>query len=253
MSDKLAKVDSFAALVPVDGPAGLFSQDEVMSDNIGVGGVSPSQLDRVKVPSGGGTAWEIPTLDGKGDVAKELDVIIVAARDVRSYYDTKYTGGNEPPVCHSLDCVTGVGEPGGNCEDCPFSQWESATDDDGNPTNGQACNQRKLMLCIAKDSALPFVISAPPTSLKSVGTYFLRLAGQMLPHWGVVTKLVLEKGKSGGGIDYSVIAPSYVRTLTPEEVPAIRQYRKNLLPMFNLISAEQAEADVEDAEFEETE
>ena len=236
MSDKLAKITEFRAITPSgDADDGLFGAAEV-SENIGGGTISPSQLDRVKVPSGGGMAWEVPTLDGKGDVVKELDVIIVAARDVRSYYSEKYDGGNTPPDCYSLDCKTGVGEPGGDCSLCPFSQWGSAVDDKGNATDGQACSQRKMMLCIQKDSTLPFLINVPPSSLKTVGTYFLRLAGGGLPYWGVVTKLALQKAQSQSGITFSRIAPEYVRTLTADEVPGIRRYRANLLPMFNLVS-----------------
>lgn len=238
MADKLAKVDTFQAIVPASDAKALFNRNEVIEENMGAGGLSPNQLDRVKVPSGGGLAFEVPTLDGSGDIAKSLEVVIVAARDIRAYYATKYKGGNQPPDCFSIDCVHGNGNPGGMCQTCPFSQWGSAVDDEGQPTNGQACSQKKMMLCITKESTIPFVISAPPTSLKSLQSYFLRLAGQGLPYWGVVTKLSLEKGKSTGGIDYSVLKPEYVRTLTEEEVPYMRAYRANLLPMFNLVKPE---------------
>jgi hypothetical protein len=230
--DALAKVDTFSALAPIGDSNTGFSRSEVMAENLGAGGLSPNDLDRVKTPAGGGTAWEIPTLDGKGDIAKELEVIIVAASDVRAYYSDKFNGDNSPPDCFSSDCITGNGDPGGPCDACEFSQWGTAVDDNGEPTGGQACNKRKMMLCIGKDSTLPFVISAPPSSLKSIAKYFMRLAGASLPYYGVVTSLTLEKAKSGGGITYSLIVPEFVRTLTEEEVPAIQQYRANLLPMF---------------------
>lgn len=234
-SDALAKVNTFAALTPL-GEGGLdtgFDRSEVMAENLGAGGLSPGDLDRVKTPSGGGTAWEIPTLDGQGDIAKELEVIIVAANDVRAYYETKYDGDKNPPDCFSLDCKTGVGNPGGSCASCEWSQWGTATDDKGDFTDGQACSQRKMMLCIGPDSTLPFVISVPPSSLKSISKYFMRLAGANLPYYGVVTTLALEKAKSGGGIVFSRIVPEYVRALTEEEVPGIKAYRESLLPMFD--------------------
>jgi hypothetical protein len=239
MSDKLAKIDTFSALAPAGENDLGFDPAAVMAENMGAGGLDPTKLDRIKIPAGGGTAWEIPTLDGKGDVAKELEGIIVAKRDVRSYYATKYTGGNEPPECYSIDCKTGVGEPGGSCEECPFSEWGTAKDDEGNFTGGQACNQRLMMLFIQKNSILPLVISIPPSSLKSMTPYFLRLAGSGLYYWAVVSKLTLEKDKSGSGIDYSKVVPEYVRTLSvKEEIPAIKQYRQNLLPTFNLMQPE---------------
>ena len=237
----LAKVETFAALVPMgDDTTNLgFSREDVMRDNLGAGGVDPNKLDRVKIPSGGGTAWEIPTLDGKGDIAKSLEVVIVAAQDVRSYYASKYDGSKNPPDCASLDCITGSGEPGGDCRACPKAQWGSAVDKDDNPTDGQACSQRKMMLCISKDSTLPFVVSIPPGSLNNLGKYFMRLAGANLPYWGVVTSLSLEKTDSGGGITFSAVLPEYVRTLTADEIPGVKTYRQGLGPMFNMMPADQ--------------
>jgi hypothetical protein len=242
-NDKLAKVDTFAALAPMGETDLGFDPAQVMAENIGAAGIDPSKLDRVKIPAGGGQAWEIPTLDGKGDVAKELNVIIVAKADVRSYYDTKFSGGNEPPSCYSIDCVHGVGNPGGLCDDCAFSKFGTARDDEGNFTDGQACSQRLMMLCIKGDSTLPFVISAPPSSLKTIEPYFIRLAGQRLPFWAVVTNLSLQKQKSGSGIIYSQVQPEYVRTLTKDEIASLREYRENLLPTFNLLAPEPKDQD----------
>lgn len=234
--DKLAKVDTFAALTPMGEGDSPFSQAEVMADNLGAGGLDPSQLDKVKIPSGGGVAWEVPTLTGETDIAKELEVIIVAKRDVRAYYSTRYDGSKNPPDCFSLDTVTGTGEPGGNCESCPHSQWGTAVDDNGNPTNGQACNQRMMLLCIGPGSTIPFVISVPPSSLKTMKPYLVRLSGARLPFWAVVTSLKLEKQDGSGSIAHSVVKPDFVRTLTEEEVPAIRAYRESLLPMFSMVA-----------------
>jgi hypothetical protein len=245
MSTKLAKIDTFAAISPVtDDVSELgFSAQDVMAENLGPGGLDPTKLDRVKIPAGGGTAWEIPTLDGKGDVVKDLTVIIVAKRDVRSYYATKYSGGNEPPDCYSVNCIHGVGDPGGMCETCPFSQFGTAKDENGEFTDGQACSQRLMLLCIAPDSLIPFVVSVPPSSLKTMQPYFIRLAGQRLPYWAVVTTLTLNKDKSGSGITFSKVVPEYARTLTKDEVVALRSYRENLLPTFNLVQPEPKEQD----------
>lgn len=241
---------TFAALAPMNDEESLFAPDEVMADNFGNQTLNPNDLDRVKIPAGGGTAWEVPTIDGEIEYRKELNVIIVAQRDVRSYYSTAFDGGNAPPDCYSLDCVNGIGEPSGKCVTCPFSQWGSATDANGNPTDGQACNQRKLLLCISEDSTLPFLISAPPSSLKALKKYLVRLSGAKLPFWGVVTSLTLEKQKSGGGIDHSVINPKYVRTITKEEIPLMRSYRQSLLSMFDMVRPDEDVVEAEPADEE---
>jgi hypothetical protein len=237
---ELAKTETFVAIAPYDPDADHtgFDRRDVMKENLGAGGLDPTKLDRVKIPAGGGTAWEIPTLDGKGDIAKSLEVIIVAAQDVRSYYATEYDGSKNPPDCASLDTVTGSGEPGGQCRDCPKSKWGTAVDKNNNPTDGQACDQRKMMLCITKDSTLPFVVSIPPGSLGNINKYFMRLAGANLYFWAAVTNLSLKKTDSGGGIPYSVVVPEYVRSLSKEEIEGIIAYREGLGPMFNALAAE---------------
>jgi hypothetical protein len=215
-----------------------FSHQEVMEANLGPSGLDTTKLDRVKIPSGGGTAWEIPTLDGKGDIAKVLEVVIVAAQDIRAYYASKYSGEKVPPDCFSMDCIVGVGNPGGGCSECAWSQWGTAVDQDDNPTDGQACSQRKLMICLGKDSTLPFVVSIPPGSLSNMTKYLMRLSGASLPFYAVVTNLALEKVDSGGGIPYSTVKPEYVRTLTGDEIAGVKSYRAGLGPLFNAITPE---------------
>ena len=233
----LAKAEPFRALVPmIEGGSG-FDPAAVMRENIGPDGLDPNSLDKVKIPSGGGIAWEIPTLDGTGDIAKTLEVVIVAAQDVRAYYSTRYTGDKNPPDCVSLDAKTGAGEPGGPCATCQHAQWGTAKNDEGEFTDGQACSQKKMMLCLNQDSTLPFVIKIPSGSLGNLSKYFMRLAGANLFYYAVVTRLSLEKKASGSGVDYSTVVPEFVRALSPEEFAGVVNYRGGMLDKFTAIAA----------------
>lgn len=231
-SKALAIPDQFKALGPVvEDEDSMFSQAE-LQDSMGSKGFGPGDLERIKVPAGGSTNWEI-----YDEAQKALDIVIIAAQDVRAFYAKKYSGGNEPPDCLSLDCKFGVvGEDApdeitGNCATCPKAQWGSAVNDDGEQTGGQACNQRKMMMVYRPEDSFPFVLSIPPSSLKNLQKYFGRLvSGHDRPYWGVVTRLTLESQKSGGGIKYSSVVPEFLRELTDDEVVACKQLRERFVP-----------------------
>ena len=78
-------------------------------------------FDRVKLPIGGATAFEIPSAESEDtEMAKDITGVIVYNHPANVYYRTKYTGGKNPPDCGSFDGVKGIGTPGGNCQNCPF-------------------------------------------------------------------------------------------------------------------------------------
>jgi len=197
-------------------------------------------LDRVKVPSGGGLAWEVPTLEGETEPKKELVGVIVGIQNIRSYYAREYTGGNEPPDCSSRDGI--FGEPasdsaegyGGRCSACPMSAWKSGKN------GGQACSQRKLLLLLQEDSMLPIVVNVPPTSLRELDQFLLRLTAKKLPFFKAVVALKLVKEKSSGGIDYARIAPSFVRVLDEGEAKSAQALYAGLRSVFGHVAQETA-------------
>ena len=199
-----------------------------VSANLGDGGISPFELDRVRVPAGGGTLWTVPTLDGEKE-EKSIEGVIVHWRAPRAYWRESFdeTGGGTPPDCSSDDGVTGVGDPGGSCSVCPLARYGSAA-----KGRGQACRQMKLLFIVREGDGLPIVVVVPPSSLRAVGSYFLRLAGQQMKYHQVVTRLTLEKTKNKDGIAYSQVAAGRVAVLSPEEAAAIEQYAKGLAPLF---------------------
>lgn len=241
MSDKLAKAGKFAALAPVEDGMGL---SEIVNINMGGGGIDPSMLDKVKVPAGGSLTWEVPSLEGDTEPHKELIGVIVGIQNIRTYYATKFDGGNEPPDCFSRDGL--VGEPssdsvegyGGRCSECPKAQWGSGEN------GGQACAQRKLVLHLMSDAMLPIVVTVPPSSLKELDRYLLRLTSKRTPFYKVVSSLKLSKEKSKGGIEYARIAPAFIRMLDEDEAEAANNMFHSLHAVFGQV-AEDAAADCE--------
>jgi len=202
-----------------------FPMKEVLATNFPKG-VTPSDLDRIKVPAGGATSWEITTLKGTESV-KAIEGIILVADDNRVFYKDAYDGENTPPDCFSPDGEIGFGEPGGECKVCPLAQWGSAENG-----VGQACSLRKNMLILKPDALLPVIISAPPGSIGTVTDYLKRITSAGLPHFAVVTALKLGKKKSDSGITYAVIEPDFVRELTDDEIEKMREYRTQVVPAF---------------------
>lgn len=213
----------------------------VITANV-AGGISVFDLDRVKVPSGGGIAWMVPGLDGMKS-ATEVTGVIVAWQDQRAYWKGSYSGEGSPPDCSSADSLTGVGDPGVACRSCALAQFGSAEKFNEKTkqmesTAGQACKQVRILLLIRPEDMLPIVVACPPTSLKAIKQYFLRLAGQGIPYWGAVTKLTLAEDKNAGGIKYSKVEPRLVAQLPDSEADRIYAYHQAIAGVLNTIDAE---------------
>ena len=244
MANEVANVDQYAVLE-------MDTQDlqEIISENLGGESLSPSDLDRVKIPSGGGTTWTIPDIDGERD-EREIEGVVVFWKNVRAYWETEYDGSNNPPDCYSDDGDVGIGNPGGRCSQCPLSQWGS----DSKGGKGQECKQMRLMFVLQETSLLPLVIVLPPTSLANSKKYFLRLASAGVPYWGVTTKFTLEKDKSEGGIMYSKATLSAGAKLSPEARAKVKTYADSLRPALQNVSSDEyvtsATGQSEDEEYE---
>ena len=103
-------------------------------------------FEKIKIPSGGTTVFEISDEDGESDSVKDFTAVILHHHPLNCYYKTKYTGGSNPPDCGSFDGIIGVGDPGGECKKCPLNQYESA--EEGNGKASQACNARAMSAII---------------------------------------------------------------------------------------------------------
>lgn len=220
---------------------------DALVENVGSGGVSEFDFERIKIPTGGNLGFNVCGPEGP-DVAKEIVAVIVLSRDARAYWSEAFdsSGGNLPPDCHSFDGRFGVGEPGGDCEKCPFSQFESAVKYvKGEPVKGrgQACKATRQLFILRGASLLPEVLSLPPTSLKAAKKYMLALAGRGIPYWAAVTKIGLESDKNNDGIQYSKASFTYVGQLTGDERAKAQQYAEMLRPMVSRMATKRTDFD----------
>jgi hypothetical protein len=226
------------ALVPIDHYAVLKSSPEdlreILMANVGTAGMSDFDLDRLRVPAGGGLTWEVPGLAGT-EPAKSVEGVVVSWHDARAFWESglETSGGGAPPDCSSSDGITGQGAPGGACASCPQAQFGSAPPKEGKAARGQACKLSKLLFLVQPDTLLPLVVVGPPSSLRNLKCYMLRLSSQAIPIHGVVTALELEPATSRDGHRHSVIVPRFIGKLGAEVAQRMRAYGETVAKVFS--------------------
>ncbi len=245
----MATTETALALPDDDEPTGRWvalnrpidEVEAILADNIGDEALSEFDLPRVKVPSGGGKIWEVPTLTGtKG--TETLEGIVVAFKLTRAYWSPDAEPGT-PPQCRSDNAVVGIGDPGGECKTCPFAQYGTALNDKGEPAAGQACNAREIWFLMRPDSYLPMALALPATSLKAAKSYRVGTLGSAgMRMSSVVTSIRLEQSKSGGNT-YSRVVPMVGEVLSEQEAQRAAAYAQKFRPLFDAA----AEAIVDDA------
>lgn len=185
---------------------------------------------RIKIPSGGGLAFEVPGDDPENpDAEKEIVGVIVDHHPVNAYWQDKYSGANNPPDCASMDGKIGVDQDGNRkpCNSCPMNEWGTAEDG-----RGKACKNMHRVYILREGEMLPLLLTLPPTSLKNLSDYLgLRVITKGLRSYGVITKVSLKKAQNAGGINYSQAVFALAGKLAPAQVKAMAEYSKGIKVM----------------------
>lgn len=207
---------------------------EAFAENFGADeGLTRFDLERIRVPSGGALSFEIM---GTTEVEprKHINAIIIGGKQGRRYYkDTFGEGEKGAPDCFSDDMDTGIGNPGGNCQQCPFSQWGTANKGKG---KGQACQTRYLLFVFTPDAILPIVVDLPPASLGNYRKYraLLTTYGQRLS--SVLTRLGLEAAINASGIKYARMTFSRCGALEKETSDQLKAIADSFVPHLTRVS-----------------
>lgn len=196
----------------------LSKLQSILEENTGGQGINLFAVNRVKMPTGGATIWQMPDEDGAP--AKTIDGIIVYQHFVRAYWEGDSPTAGTPPQCSSPDGVTGYGDPGGECHACPLSKFGSRA----GGKRGQACKLGRRLYILQPDGLFPLILSLPPMSLGNASTFFLRLAEKELVYRHVVVSISLEKAQNAGGQPYARAVIRKVRVLDESERPRVDAY-----------------------------
>ena len=203
-------------------------------------GLGSLPFDRVKIPSGGGLAFELPGEDDENpESATEIVGVILDHHPVNAYWREKFAGGNEQPDCSSYDGKQGVERETGeikNCSVCPYSLF-------GSDDKGKACKNVHRVFILREGNPVPLVLSLPPTSLKYMRDYIAkRVILKGFRCWQAVTRITLKKERSAAGIAYSRAVFTFVGKLSPEKA-------KEAEAMKDCVKQQYRQLDVEGADY----
>ncbi len=232
------------ALTPVtSGPLANYSliQDaeaalELLSANLGHGGLSPSMITRIKFPSGGGTTWEIPDVTAPGGIDSQriIEGVILHWHPTRAYFPSR---DDKKPTCRSNDGQFGEGNPGGNCHECRLNQW-------GSFGKGKACKEKIAIYLVRPCDILPIRVSIPSTSLKAWQQFGFALFQKRRHFSSVVVRLSL-RAITDKQDPYSVVQFEVGHLMDEQEAARTREEHARFLQ--NLASYAAADDEFDDA------
>lgn len=178
------------------------------------------RFDRLKIPAGGSTAFEVPGEDEDTEMVKTITAVIAYHHPAYAYYATKFQGGSNPPDCGSYDGIHGTGNPGGLCRACPYNKFGSGG------SKSKACKNRHMLYLVREGEIFPVVISLPTGSLRSFTDYVKHQLTKGRKLSSIVTEISLVKATNDDGIVYSKAKFKFVRMLKPEEKEFIGEMNK---------------------------
>jgi hypothetical protein len=205
---------------------------DIISENLKNPPLSYSLFDVIKSPSGGATAFTVPTMSGD-EIMKEIMGIIIDYDTPRAYWDTPDPVEGTPPVCYSRDSL--VSFDGRPCNRCVFNEFGSKNNGNGsgNESNGKACKESVAIYLLRPDNIMPIIVRVPVSSKLIFQRYMTRLIGHMIPACGVVTRITLEKATNKTGQPYALYNFEAVKQLTPEETNSSRAFGQRFMEIMN--------------------
>jgi len=221
MSNELVKAETYLPAVN-----GANSLAEVFAEEMD--GLKFS-FERVKIPSGGMTAFQVPGDDpANPDILKEIMGVIVDDHNVNAFWFDDYTGANNPPDCSSIDGKTGtVRDPVEvvACNSCPNNQWGS----DPKGGKGKACKNMRRVYILPFGQVFPLLLTVPPTGMANFSDFkSKRIVGKGRRSYEVITKVALVQDKSNGGITYSKPTFAVASELPQEDKLALAEFSRQI-------------------------
>lgn len=198
---------------------------------------------KVKIPSGGGIAFEIQgDDDGDEDVQKQIDAVVIFTHRANGYWPGAYGSGddtNKPPVCSSMDGKTAVWAETGevrSCENCPYNEYGSGVDQTGQASRGKACkNMRRIYFMMSEDPNL-YLLTVPPTSVRDVNKQLTKILAGGTPYVGMILRFTLEKAANANGVAYSKVIIKKAGALPPAVMAQATDLRRQIKDQYKSVA-----------------
>ena len=179
-------------------------------------------FERIKMPSGETTLYQLPSETDEPEFVRAFSAVILYHHPIRAYFKSKFNGTANPPDCGSLDSITGIGNPGGDCKNCVLNEYNSG--DNGS----KACKERHRLYLLREGELFPILLSLPTGSLKELSRYLMRLLTKGIKSNEVVTKFTLVKATNKSGIVYAKACFQMERKLNAEELPLVTGFSEQI-------------------------
>lgn len=229
------RTNSFSITDPYEGLTDEMREalaDEA-EDMAGTGGIT---FRKIKMPSGDSKAFSIESdREGDPDLVKEFTGVLLYTHRINGRFVGDYSADNKFPVCSSWDGRQGVLYETGeviNCDQCPHNKFKEE--------GGKDCrNQRRLYLLLDGKPQL-YVLSVPPTSLKSVEKSINTIKGANpgRTFTSMSLRFKLEGAVSKNGQNYAKIIIEKAENLDPDQVRITLQMRNEVKTQYKSIGIE---------------
>lgn len=210
---------------------------DLVQENFGGAKLMLTDLDRIRIPSGGGIHYVLPSLEEGEQPVKSFEGVIIHIQPHRAWWKNSIddAGGGVPPDCYSPDGHKGIpisqaaleAGIGGACASCPMNEWRS----DGK--RGKGCKEMRLVFIVRPETLLPAVLILPPTSIKKVNSYLQALTNRLIKKNTVITRFGLQKIQNKDNIEYAQAIFSMATKLDKKSIDAINAYVE---PLKNIVS-----------------
>lgn len=228
---------------------------EILEEALAGEDLGPGDLERIKWPTGGATAFERTVL-GNVEYPQKITGVIAFQRMERAFWiDPEPKDGTEPN-CRSTDARWGIGDPGDalrrqqppqGCKTCPKATFGSARGPGGVEKRGQACKLMRTMFILTPAATFPIIVSAPPGSLQAVKSFLIEMASAKMRYFHFVVELTLERVTSKDGQPFARAILKLVGRLDDDSIAAVEAYRERMMPSFEAVQTVTADAPAETA------
>ena len=208
----LAEVQNFVLPAMIESD---FSNEDLAEDYDGL----QMSFQRVKIPSGGGLQFEIPSDDPENpNYEKTLKGVIVFNHQAGAYWpEGSEYDDNVAPLCSSVDGKLGLGTPGGACAMCELNKF-------GTDGKGKACKNMRHLYVLRSGEYMPILLSLPPTSIRPFSDFMnVSFVSRRRPVWSSIVEIGLKRVDNGSNT-YSVATFKKLHDFSGEELAQIKQY-----------------------------
>jgi hypothetical protein len=226
MSQLIESGSSFRALA--EGSA----TQALLSANLGGESLRSSDLNWVKIPTGGATRWSWSTKSGAEHSEKAIAGLLVVVGRTESvlWPHSDATAGSRPLLMTDdgrvaiktgqdygdLDqnVIEAAKNPDGtyNVSKIPYFQWEGR----GPGSKPPRAKSTRVIGVLREEDNLPIFIRVSQTSLRAVDDLLRGITAEGLFHYRAVVELSLEKRK-GARADYAVLVAKKVGEISEEQ------------------------------------